>query len=212
MSESEDEATFEARVLHLDGNPRVQLQGVEVLADDHYVLRKITFDIEQSGGNVERQSREAYDRGHGAAILLYDAAAGTVLLTRQFRMPPYVAGHPDGMMLEAPAGLLEDEDAESAIRREAQEETGVEVGEVERLWQVFMSPGSVTEHLTLFAAPYVSADQDDARGGVADEGEDIEIVELAFDEALAQIGTGIVDAKTIMLLQWAAGTGRLRAS
>lgn len=144
-------------------------------------------------------------------ILLFDAAAGTVLLTRQFRMATYLNGHPTGHFFEAPAGLLDDEDPESAIRREAHEETGVEVGEVEFLFDVFMSPGSITERLAFFAAPYRSGDRG-AGGGLWDEGEDIEVVELAFTDALAKIRTGeIQDAKTIMLLQWAQIEGRLAA-
>jgi nudix-type nucleoside diphosphatase (YffH/AdpP family) len=188
----------------LTGNPRIRPIGVEVLSDDWYVLRKATFDLQRRDGTWSRQTREAYDRGNGATILLYDPAAATVLLTRQFRWPAYANGHPDGMLLEAPAGLLDDDDPESAIRREAEEETGVRVGEVRRLFEVFMSPGSVTERVHFFAAPYVRADRVAAGGGVAAEGEDIEVVELALAEALAMVADGrIADGKTIMLLQWA---------
>jgi nudix-type nucleoside diphosphatase (YffH/AdpP family) len=176
------------------------------------VLRKATFDFRHSDGSWSRQSREAYDRGNGATILLYDAEAGTVLLTRQFRWPAYANGHPDGMLVEAPAGLLDDDDPEAAIRREAEEETGVRVGEVTRLFEVFMSPGSVTERVHFFAAPYRHEDRVAAGGGVADEGEDIELLELPLAEALAMVADGrIADGKTIMLLQWAAGAGVMRA-
>jgi nudix-type nucleoside diphosphatase (YffH/AdpP family) len=189
------------------GNPRVRPVGVEVLADDWYVLRKATFEWRGRDGRWTRQSREAYDRGNGAVILLGDAAAGTVLLTRQFRWPAYVNGHPDGMLLEAPAGLLDGDDPAAAIRREAEEETGVRVGGVRRLFEVYMSPGSVTERLHFFAAPYVSGAQS-ADAGVAAEGEDIEVVELALGDALARVASGeIADAKTIMLLQWAERHG-----
>lgn len=210
-SGSEDNATFEERVRALTGNPAVSIDEVEVLSDDWYVLRKIAFTIRQSNGTTDTQSREAYDRGNGVTILLYDRAAGTVLLTRQFRLPAYVNGHPDGMVLEAAAGLLDEEGEhpEEAVRREVAEETGAEIGELEFLWTAYMSPGSVTEHLSFFAAPYVSGERAGG-GGVADEGEDIEVVELPFTEALAKIGTEIVDAKTIMLLQWADREGRLK--
>ena len=205
----DDEAGYQREIMALAGNDAIEITKVEVLADDHYVLRKIAFRQRHSNGDWAEHSREAYDRGNGAVILLFDPEAGTVLLTRQFRMPTLLNGHPTGNFLEAPAGLLDDQDPESAIRREAHEETGVEVGEVEFLFDVFMSPGSVTERLAFFAAPYRSGDRE-AGGGVADEGEDIEVVELAFADALAKIRSGeIQDAKTIMLLQWAQIEGRL---
>lgn len=190
-------------------NPRVRPVGVRVLADDWYVLRKATFDFQGRDGRWSRQEREAYDRGNGAVILLGDAAAGTVLLTRQFRWPAYENGHPDGMLIEAPAGLLDGEDPAAAIRREAQEETGVRVGAVTPLFEVYMSPGSVTERLHFFAAPYDAAERDArAGGGVAEEGEDIEVLELGLERALAMVVSGeIADAKTIMLLQWAQRHG-----
>lgn len=190
-----------------DGNPRVRNPEVQVLADDWYVLRKASFDFQRRDGSWTRESREAYDRGNGATILLYDPAARTVLLTRQFRWPAYANGHPDGMLIEAPAGLLDDDAPEAAIRREAEEETGVAVTAVEHLFDAFMSPGSVTERVHFFAAPYDSAGRahHGAGGGVAEEGEDIEVLELGLDDALAMIADGrIADGKTIMLLQWAA--------
>jgi nudix-type nucleoside diphosphatase (YffH/AdpP family) len=189
-------------------NARVRPVRVEVLSDDWYVLRKATFDFQRRDGTWSRQSREAYDRGNGATILLYDESAGTVLLTRQFRWPAYVNGHPDGMLIEAPAGLLDDEEPEAAIRREAEEETGVRVGAVERLFEVFMSPGSVTERLHFFAAPYERDRRDGEGGGIAAEGEDIEVLEVRLSHALAMVDDGqIADAKTIMLLQWAERRG-----
>src|SRR5919107_3912560 len=150
------------------GNSRIRPIDVEVLSDNWYVLRKATFELQRRDGTWTRQSREAYDRGNGATILLYDPDAGTVLLTRQFRWPAYVNGHPDGMLIEAPAGLLDDEEPEAAIRREAEEETGVRVGEVERLFEVFMSPGSVTERVAFFAAEYRAADRVATGGGIED--------------------------------------------
>jgi nudix-type nucleoside diphosphatase (YffH/AdpP family) len=189
-------------------NPRVRIVDVETLSDDWYVLKKTTFDYRQGDGSWSRQNRETYDRGNGATILLYDPDAGTVLLTRQFRLPAYVNGHRDGMLIEAPAGLLDGDDPAEAIRREAEEETGVRVGEVTRLYEVFMSPGSVTERVTFFAAPYTRADKISDGGGVASDGEDIEVLELPFAETLRMIDDGeISDGKTIMLLQWALITG-----
>jgi nudix-type nucleoside diphosphatase (YffH/AdpP family) len=192
----------------LTGNPRVRVRDVEVLSRDWYVLRKTTFDYRHADGRWSSQSRETYDRGNGAAILLYDPRAATVALTRQFRFPAYVNGHPDGMLIEVPAGLLDHEDPETAIRREAEEETGIRVGAVTRLFEVYMSPGSVTERLTFFAAPYRHGERAGRGGGVAIEGEEIELLEPTLEAALEMIERGeIADAKTIMLLQWARAAG-----
>jgi nudix-type nucleoside diphosphatase (YffH/AdpP family) len=193
--------------LDLDRNPDVVVREVELLSADWYVLRATTFDIRTSDGSWRTERRETYDRGDGATILLYDATRRTVLLTRQFRYPVYVNGHRDGMLLETAAGLLDEDAPEAAIRREAAEETGVEVGEVEHVFDVYMSPGSVTERLHFYAAPYAPGQLAGRRHGVRDEGEDIETVELPVAEAVAGIGTTIVDAKTIMLLQWAVLSG-----
>lgn len=192
----------------LTGNPRVRVREVELLSSDWYVLRKTTFDYQHSDGHWSREQRETYDRGDGATILLHNAERRTVLLTRQFRLPAYVNGHPDGMLLETAAGLLDGDGPEEAIRREAAEETGHTVGAVEHVFDVYMSPGSVTERLHFFAAPYDAADTPAATTGIAAEGEDIAVVELPFAEALDRIRDGtIADAKTIMLLQWAALDG-----
>ncbi|MGW1994013.1 NUDIX domain-containing protein [Embleya sp. NPDC001921] len=192
----------------LTGNPRVRIRDVEVLACDWYVLRKTTFDYRHADGHWSREQRENYDRGDGATILLYDADRRTVLLTRQFRLPAYVNGHPDGMLIETAAGLLDGDSPEEAIRREAAEETGHTVGKPEYVFAVYMSPGSVTERVHFFAAPYGSGTATDAGGGIAAEGEDISVLELPFADALAMIRDGsIADAKTIMLLQWAALDG-----
>lgn len=196
----------------LTGNPDVVVRDVEVVATAWHVLRRTTFDYRHADGSWTTENRETYDRGNGATILLYDPDRRTVLLTRQFRFPVYVNGHPDGMFLETAAGLLDDDDPATAIRREAAEELGVEVGELQHVFDVWMSPGSVTEQLHFYAAPYTAASRTGQGGGVAEEGEDIEVVELPFDEALASIGArGIADAKTIMLLQWAALHGPFRA-
>ncbi|WP_327365423.1 NUDIX domain-containing protein [Streptomyces sp. NBC_01217] len=192
----------------LTGNPRVRIRDVEVLSSDWYVLRKTTFDYQHSDGHWSREQRETYDRGDGATILLHNTVRRTVLLTRQFRLPVYVNGHPDGMLLEAAAGLLDGEGPEEAIRREAAEETGHTIGAVEHVFDVYMSPGSVTERLHFFAAPYETADFHTGARGIAAEGEDITTVELPFAEALDRVRSGaIADAKTIMLLQWAALDG-----
>ncbi|MDQ0894611.1 NUDIX domain-containing protein [Agromyces ramosus] len=191
----------------LDRNPRVRVRDVRVLTSNWYVTRTTTFDFQHRDGRWTTEERETYDRGDGACILLYDLEARTVLLTRQFRFPAYVNEHPDGLLIETAAGLLDEDDPETAIRREAEEETGHAVGEVEHVFDAYMSPGSVTERLHFFAAPYSRATRSGAGGGLAHEGEDIEVLELPFDGALDGIGRDIVDAKTIMLLQWAALRG-----
>jgi nudix-type nucleoside diphosphatase (YffH/AdpP family) len=186
------------------GNPHVRLRNVEVLSDAWYVLKRATYDYEDSSGEWTEQRREVYDRGNGATILLRDETRDTVLLTRQFRMPAYLNGHPDGMLLEAPAGLLDGDDPETAIRREAEEETGYRVGSVTRIGEYFMSPGSVTERIAFFTGSYRADERVSDGGGLADEGEDIEVVELELAEAIAMIERGeIVDGKTVLLLRLA---------
>jgi nudix-type nucleoside diphosphatase (YffH/AdpP family) len=194
----------------LDRNPRVRVTDVELLAAGWHVLRRTTFDYRHGDGRWTTEQRETYDRGNGATVLLYSLEAATVLLTRQFRYPVYVNGHDDGMLIEAAAGLLDEDDAETAIRREAEEETGVRIGELEHVFDVYTSPGSVTERLHCYAAPYDPSKRGEG-GGIAEEGEDIEVLELPFTDALKMIDTGeIADAKTIMLLQWAALRGPFR--
>ena len=189
-------------------NPRVRVGDIRLLSDNWYTLHSTTFDYLGDDGQWTTQSRETYDRGNGATILLYDPDRRTVLLTRQFRYPVYVNGHPDGMLLETAAGLLDDDDPETAIRREAIEETGHEVGEVTHVFDVYMSPGSVTERLHFYAAPYSADTRRTSGGGLAEEGEQITVVELDIDDALDMIDAGsIVDGKTIMLLQWAVLRG-----
>ena len=197
----------------LDRNPRVRVRDVTVLTSNWYVTRATTFDYQHADGTWTLEERETYDRGDGATILLYDREARTVLLTRQFRFPVYVNDHPDGMLIEAAAGLLDEDDAETAIRREAEEETGHVVGEVEHVFDVYMSPGSVTERLHFFAAPYARGSVvPGSRRGVTDEGEDIEVLELDIDDAVDRIGRDVVVAKTIMLLQWALLRGPFAAA
>jgi len=192
----------------LTGNPDVAVRDVEVTSDGWHVLRRTTYDYRRRNGQWTTEQRETYDRGNGAVILPYDRTRGTVLLTRQFRYPVYVNGHPDGRFVEAAAGLLDADDPETAIRREAAEELGVRIGELEHVLDAYMSPGSVTERIHFYAAPYTPADRVADGGGLPEDGEDIEVLELPFADALAMMADGrIADAKTIMLLQWAALTG-----
>lgn len=191
----------------LTGNTGVRVRNVEILACDWSILRRTTIDFRHRNGDWSTELRETYDRGNGATILLYNRENGTVLLTKQFRYPAYVNGHPDGLLIETPAGLLDEDNPEAAIKREVMEETGHTVGAVEAVFDAYMSPGSVTEIVHFFAAPYSADTQTSAGGGLAEEGEDIHLVELPFVDALAGIGTSILDGKTIMLLQWAALRG-----
>lgn len=189
----------------LHGNPNVTVERVEVTSDGWHVLRRTTFGYRRRDGRVQTQQRETYDRGNGATILLYDPARVTVLLTRQFRYPAYVNGHPDGMLIETAAGLLDGDAPESAIRREASEELGVTVGAVRHVFDLYLSPGSVTERVHFYVADYSPADRVHAGGGVVEEGEDIEVLEMGLADALAMVADGrIVDGKTVILLQWAA--------
>jgi nudix-type nucleoside diphosphatase (YffH/AdpP family) len=183
---------------------RVRIVESRVLSDNWYVLKTTTFDFRRSNGDWQRQHRETYDRGNGAVVLLYQHDARRVVLTRQFRFPAYVNGH-DGMLIEAAAGLLDDATPEERIRLEAEEETGYRIHDVRKVFEAFMSPGSVTEKLHFFVAGYDASSKVSDGGGLEGEGEDIEVLEVAFDDALAMVGRGeIVDAKTIMLLQYAA--------
>ncbi|KQU97894.1 GDP-mannose pyrophosphatase [Ensifer sp. Root31] len=183
---------------------RVRLEDVTILSDDWYVLKKTTFSFLRADGNWQRQSRETYDRGNGATILLYDPKRRTVILTRQFRYPAFVNGH-DDLLIEAPAGLLDNAEPEERIRAETEEETGFRVRDVRLAFDAFMSPGSVTERLHFFVGEYQPGDQASAGGGNEAEGEDIAVLEVGIDEALAMVGSGAIrDGKTIMLLQYAA--------
>jgi len=181
---------------------RVKIVQSRVLSDNWGVLKKTTYALRTRAGGWVEDTRETYDRGNGATLLLVDPVRRTVVLTRQFRLPAYVNGH-DGFLVEAAAGLLDGASPEERIRAEVEEETGYRVKAVRRLWDAFMSPGSVTERLHFFVAEYERGDRVGAGGGIAEEGEDLEVLELGIDDALAQIGTGIVDGKTIMLLQYA---------
>jgi GDP-mannose pyrophosphatase NudK len=181
----------------------IKVIKTDVLSDNWYILRKVTYTYEKKDGSVHTQSREAYDRGNGATILLYDPNKRTVILTRQFRLPTYLNGNGDGMLIEACAGLLDKDDPESCIMRETEEETGYRVSEVRKVFEAYMSPGSVTEILYFFIAEYADQMKVNEGGGVDHEEENIEVMELHIDRALDMVSSGeIRDAKTIMLLQY----------
>jgi len=183
---------------------RVRVKNVNVLSDRHYRLNEVEFDYRRGNGEWQTQKREVFDRGHAAALLPYNVASRNVVLTRQFRLPAYLAGH-DDLLIEAAAGMLDDETPERRIRAEAEEEIGYRLHDVRKVFEAFMSPGSVTEKLHFFVAEYEAAMRVSSGGGLPEEGEDIEVLEPSIDEALAMIADGrIVDAKTIMLLQYAA--------
>jgi nudix-type nucleoside diphosphatase (YffH/AdpP family) len=188
----------------------VKLLDVQVLSDNWYVLRKVTCSLRRRDGQWQTMSREAYDRGNGAALLLFDPRRRTVVLTRQFRLPAFLNGCADGLLIETCAGLLDGDDPETCIRREAEEETGYRVRQPRKVFEAYMSPGSVTEKLHFFVAEYEPSDRIRTGGGLEGEGEDIEVIEMPLAEALAGIAKGsIQDGKTIMLLQHVAlGWGR----
>ena len=183
---------------------RIRVKNVRVLSDSHYVLKTTTFDWRRANGEWQTQHRETYDRGNGATLLPYNLAQRTVVLVRQFRYPAFVSGC-DDLLIEAAAGLLDNETPELRIRAEVEEETGYRLGEVTKIFEAFMSPGAVTEKLHFFVAEYEARMRVGSGGGLASEGEEIEVLELPFHQALAMVADGrIVDAKTILLLQYAA--------
>ncbi len=183
-------------------NPTITILKTEILSDNWYTLNKVTYTIQKKDGTTETQSREAYDRGNGAVILLYNTDSQTVILTIQFRLPTYINGNSTGMLIEACAGLLDHDNPEDCIKRETEEETGYKISKVEKVFNAYMSPGSVTEILHFFIAEYSNEMKVAEGGGLEEEGENIEVLELDFEKALAMIDSGeINDAKTIMLLQ-----------
>ena len=185
-------------------NPKITIQKTELLSDNWYILNKVTFDYKMDSDDSETQVREVYDRGNGAVILLYNSAKKTVVLTRQFRLPTYLNGNSSGMVIEACAGLLDSENPEECIIRETEEETGYRLSSVKKVFQSYMSPGSVTEILHFFIGEYQSEMKVSEGGGLAEEHENIEVLEYPFNEAYQMIASGeITDAKTIMLLQYA---------
>ena len=179
----------------------------EILSDNWYSLKKYTFEQQRRDGEWQRQSREVYDRGNGVTILLYNRERKTVILTRQFRFPVFINGH-ESDLIEAAAGLLDNMDPESRIKAEAEEETGFKVARVQKIFEAYMSPGSVTEKLYFYVAEYQPQDRTGAGGGVKSEGEDIDVLEISLEDALRYVETGqIVDGKTIMLLYHVALKG-----
>ena len=184
----------------MDNSP-VRINAEETLSNNWYILKKYSFDLRRQDGSWQAQTREVYDRGNGATILLYNREQRSVLLIRQFRMPTFVNDY-HGYLIEAAAGLLDNASPEERIRLEAEEETGYRVHHVEKIYSAFMSPGSVTERIHFFIGEYQPGDQVGSGGGIEEEGEDIEVLELGFEHALAMVQSGeIVDGKTIMLLQ-----------
>lgn len=181
----------------------IKILDTEILSDNWYVLRKITYEYSKKDGSKVTQSREAYDRGNGATILLYNKEQKTVILTRQFRLPTFVNGNKTGMLIEACAGLLDKDNPEDCIKRETEEETGYKITEVRKIFEAYMSPGSVTEILYFFIAEYAKEMKVTDGGGIEQEEENIEVLELDITEAMKMIETGeIMDGKTIMLLQY----------
>jgi len=182
---------------------KVKILNTEILSDSWYILRKLTYEYSKKDGSTHVQSREVYDRGNGATILLYNKEFKTVVLTSQFRLPTFVNGNETGMLIEACAGLLDKDNAEDAIKRETEEETGYKVTDVKKVYEAYMSPGSVTEILYFFIAEYSKDMKVSDGGGAEHEEENIEVLEMHFDRAMQMMETGeIKDGKTIMLLQY----------
>ncbi|MEA1065647.1 GDP-mannose pyrophosphatase NudK [Erwinia sp. HR93] len=190
--------------------PAIRVIKDKILSDNYFILRNITYDLTRRDGTALRHKREVYDRGNGATILLYSREKQTVVLTRQFRVATWVNGNPDGLLIESCAGLLDDDAPEACIRREAQEETGYTPGEVEKLFDLYMSPGGVTELISFFIAEYRDEQHTGRGGGVEDE--DIDVLEIPFSDALAMVKEGTIrDGKTVILLQQLQLRGVMRA-
>jgi len=182
---------------------KIKILNIEILSDNWYTLKKVTFEATLKDGTTQLQNREAYDRGNGATILLYNKQQQSVILTRQFRLPTYINGNENGMLVECCAGLLDKDNPEDCIRRETEEETGYKITDVKKVFEAYMSPGSVTEILYFFIAEYDKNMKVSDGGGAHDEDENIEVMELPFTKAYDMISTGeIKDGKTIMLLQY----------
>ena len=181
----------------------VKIIKTEILSKNWYTLKKVTYEYLQKDGTWQMQTREAYDRGNGAVILLYNKEQNTIILTKQFRLPTYINGNDTGMLIEACAGLLDNDNPEDCIKRETEEETGYKISDVKKIFEAYMSHGSVTEILYFFIAEYSHDMKVNEGGGVAHEQENIEVLEMDFNDALNKIETGeIKDAKTILLLQY----------
>jgi nudix-type nucleoside diphosphatase (YffH/AdpP family) len=185
-------------------DPQIKIIKTDLLSNNWYTLKKVTFDYQKKNRTWITQKREVYDRGNGAAILLYNSTQKTVILTRQFRLPTYLNGNKSGMMIEVCAGLLDQDNPEECIIRETEEETGYRITNVVKVMEPFMSPGAVTETLHLFIGEYDASMKVSEGGGVEHEQENIDVMEMSYNEAYAMIASGeIKDAKTIILLQHA---------
>src|SRR6478609_7154884 len=184
-------------------NQNIKILKTEILSDNWYTLKKVTYEYLKKDNSLQIQTREAYDRGNGATILLYNKEQKTVILTRQFRLPTFINGNDTGMLIEACAGLLDKDNPEDCIRKETEEETGYKVTDVRKIFEAYMTPGSVTEILYFFIAEYTKEMKVAEGGGVEHEEENIEVIETGIEQAMQMIETGeIKDAKTIMLLQY----------
>ena len=182
---------------------RVKILDTKILSDNWYILKKITYEFFKKDGSRHVQEREAYDRGNGATILLYNTQNHSIILTKQFRLPTYINGNETGMLIEACAGLLDKDNPEECIRRETEEETGYQIKAIQKAFQAYMSPGSVTEILHFFIAEYDAEMKVNEGGGLESEQENIEVLEIDFQKAIQMIENGeIMDAKTIMLIQY----------
>ena len=179
---------------------KIEVIKDKILSDNYFILRNITYDLYRNEAEAIRHKREVYDRGNGATMLLYNRDKNTVVLTRQFRVATWVNGNPDGMLIEACAGLLDADEPEVCARKEAIEETGYQVGEVEKVFELYMSPGGVTELIHFYMAEYSDSQRENAGGGIDDE--DIDVLEIPFRQALEMVASGeIRDGKTVILLQ-----------
>jgi nudix-type nucleoside diphosphatase (YffH/AdpP family) len=185
-------------------NPNIKIKQTNLLSDNWYILNKVSFDFLRKDGQWATQKREVYDRGNGAGILLYNREQRTIILTNQFRLPAYLNGNESGMMIEVCAGMLDQDHPEQCIIREAEEETGYRINSVQKIMETYMSPGAITEILHLFIGEYDASMKVHDGGGLEHEQEEIEVIEMPFEEAYKMIETGeIKDAKTIILLQYA---------
>lgn len=184
-------------------NPRVKIKDVINLSDHWYKLDKVVFDYQNREGKWQHQYRECYDRGNGACILLYNSKKKTVILTCQFRMPSYLNGNQNGMMIEVCAGLLDDDDPKTCVIKEAKEETGYMISRPKKVFELYSTPGAVTEKIHYFIAEYDASMKVSDGGGLESESEEIEVLEIPFQEALEWVNSGkIIDAKTVILLQY----------
>lgn len=184
---------------------QVRIKEEKILSENNYVLKKINFDLQKSDGSWDNQDREIYDRGNAVTVLLYNKEARTVILTRQFRLATYLNGNPEGTLIETCAGLLEEgENADETVKREIEEETGYALTDVQKVYEAYTSAGVLTERLYLYVAPYTKEQRTGKGGGLEEEGEEVQVLEMPFDEAVVMMERGeIKDAKTIILLQYA---------